>query len=223
LNGGKQVSGDELRSVLEKAAKISRDVRILAKRTPQIIIEAAALAHVFSGKKGNYTENDVKDGEGFYAQSKSIGEIVNEKDLTIRTSIVGPEMKNGSGLFNWFMNNNGNINGYTNAYWSGVTTIELSNYIDWVMSNDISGLCHLSNNDKITKYDLLKTFNNYIPRDITLNPVECKYRIDKSIINTRKDNNYNVPSYDIMMKNMVSYMATNLNLYNKYLKMDIYL
>jgi DNA gyrase subunit B len=52
LKGGKQVSGDELRSVLEKAAKISRDVRILAKRTPQIIIEAAALAHVFSGKKG---------------------------------------------------------------------------------------------------------------------------------------------------------------------------
>ena len=48
---------------------------------------------VFSGNKGGYRENDIKNGIGFYAQSKALGEIVNQKDLTIRTSIIGPGLK----------------------------------------------------------------------------------------------------------------------------------
>ena len=60
---------------------------------------------VFSGKKGKYLENDFKDGMDFYAKSKGLGEIINKKDTTIRTSIIGPELNpNGVGLFNWFIN-----------------------------------------------------------------------------------------------------------------------
>ena len=60
---------------------------------------------VFSGNKGNYTENDFRDADDVYGRSKALGEVVNEKDLTIRTSIIGPELKkNGEGLFHWFMN-----------------------------------------------------------------------------------------------------------------------
>ena len=59
---------------------------------------------VFSGKKGNYTEEDIPDAQDVYGRSKALGEIINDKDLTIRTSIIGPELKkNGEGLFHWFM------------------------------------------------------------------------------------------------------------------------
>ena len=55
---------------------------------------------VFSGKKGNYTEDDFRDADDVYGRSKALGEIINDKDLTIRTSIIGPELKNnGEGLF----------------------------------------------------------------------------------------------------------------------------
>ena len=48
---------------------------------------------VFSGKKGNYTEDDFRDADDVYGRSKALGEIINDKDLTIRTSIIGPELK----------------------------------------------------------------------------------------------------------------------------------
>ena len=71
---------------------------------------------VFSGKKGNYSEEDIKDGIGYYARSKSLGEIINDKDLTFRTSFIGPELKaDGSGLFHWFMTQSGSISGYKNV------------------------------------------------------------------------------------------------------------
>jgi len=37
---------------------------------------------VFSGEEGGYTEKSFKNGKGFYAQSKALGELENSKDLT---------------------------------------------------------------------------------------------------------------------------------------------
>ena len=103
---------------------------------------------VFSGKKGSYIETDKKDGVGFYAQTKSIGEVFYDHTLTIRTSIIGPEINNnGIGLFDWVFKNEGSITGYSNAYWSGVTTLELAKAIFYVISNNIdyTNLIHLTN------------------------------------------------------------------------------
>lgn len=137
---------------------------------------------VFNGKKGNYKENDFKDGEGFYAQSKALGEIVNDKDLTIRTSIIGPELnKNGIGLFHWFMNQTGEVNGYTSAYWSGVTTLELAKTIQYVIENPVEGLVHLTNGIPINKYDLINLFKEiWDKKQITILPYEGK-NVDKSL------------------------------------------
>ena len=57
---------------------------------------------VFNGKKGGYTELSEKDGYGFYAQTKALGEVTYNNHVTLRTSIIGPELKdNGIGLFHW--------------------------------------------------------------------------------------------------------------------------
>ena len=63
---------------------------------------------------------DCKDGSGIYAVTKSLGEVTTGAHLTLRTSTVGPEIKkNGVGLFHWFMNQNGAIDGYERTFWSG--------------------------------------------------------------------------------------------------------
>ena len=60
---------------------------------------------VFEGTKGCYTEQDIPDATSYYGRSKALGEVVDDKNLTIRTSIIGTELKkNGIGLFHWFLN-----------------------------------------------------------------------------------------------------------------------
>lgn len=169
---------------------------------------------VFDGKKGGYTENDVKDGLGFYAQSKALGEIENDKDLTIRTSIIGPELnKNGIGLFHWFMSvpENLTVDGYTRAFWSGLTTVELANVIMHILEHNISGLIQVAPKEKIDKYSLLKLFNEIFRNNVlTVNPNDY-YKIDKSLISIRKDFNYNIPQYAQMLNEMKSWIQSESN------------
>lgn len=169
---------------------------------------------VFNGKKGNYAENDVKDGEGFYAQSKALGEIENKKDLTLRTSIIGPELnKNGIGLFHWFMNQTGEIKGYTSAIWSGVTTLELAKAVEYFIQNEQSGLAHLTNGIPINKYDLISLFKEiWEKNNITILPYDEK-KVDKSLKKSLVLP-YNVPDYGKMLQEQYLWMMEHRNLYS---------
>ncbi len=89
---------------------------------------------VFSGNTGHYRENSHPDAESYYGRTKALGELGDGNNLTIRTSIVGPELKkDGIGLFHWFMSQTGFVNGFTEVIWSGVTTLELAKAIDSAM------------------------------------------------------------------------------------------
>ncbi|SEG42514.1 dTDP-4-dehydrorhamnose reductase [Halpernia humi] len=171
---------------------------------------------VFNGKKGNYTEKDTKDGVGFYAQSKALGELENEKDLTIRTSIIGPEInKNGIGLFHWFMSvpENTTIKGFSQAFWSGLTTIELANVIEYVIENNISGLLQVAPKNKIDKYSLLNLFNEiFRNNNIKILPDDA-YKVDKSLVSIREDFKYKVPTYSEMLIEMKNWINAE-NIYS---------
>ncbi len=172
---------------------------------------------VFSGNEGGYIEDSFKNGIGFYAQSKALGEVVNYKDLTFRTSIVGPELKhNGIGLFHWFMSQNDEVFGFSEAYWSGVTTIELAKGINEAIKQDLTGLYHFVNSNKISKFDLVNEFNSSF-RDGGINIIsKSDYKVDKSLINTRDDFNYTINSYQIMIKEMKNWILDHKNLYKHY-------
>ena len=139
-------------------------------------------------------------------------EIIKGKDLTIRTSIIGPDLNiSGIGLFKWLMNQNGIINGYTKAFWSGVTTIQLSKVIlDIINRTSIpTGLIHLTNNAKISKFDLLNVIKNVFELK-NLEIVEYNnYEVDKSLVNTRNDLNIKVPGYREMILEMREWMNEN--------------
>tara|TARA_R110002051_G_scaffold325568_1_gene428962 strand:- start:12593 stop:13456 length:864 start_codon:yes stop_codon:yes gene_type:complete len=171
---------------------------------------------VFSGKEGGYTEDSFKNGIGFYAQSKALGEVVNTKDLTFRTSIIGPELKqNGIGLFHWFMNQEDSIKGFSKAIWSGVTTLELAKAIFWAIENDLTGLYHLTNNETINKYELLNLFKKYTKKYVKIIEVEGK-KVNKSFIDTRKLIDYNIPNYETMIAEMFEFINKNQNAYIHY-------
>jgi dTDP-4-dehydrorhamnose reductase len=172
---------------------------------------------VFSGdKKEPYIETDDKDGRGVYAKTKGLGEVASDKHLTLRTSVVGPELKNdGEELFHWFMGQSGEIPGYTKAIWSGVTTTELAKAVKWSIDHHITGLYHVTNNSSISKYELLKLFQKYTKKDISIKSVDGK-NVDKNFIDTRLLMNYQIPSYDQMISDMVSLIANNRPLYSQY-------
>jgi dTDP-4-dehydrorhamnose reductase len=171
---------------------------------------------VFSGFKGNYLENDFKDGTGFYSLTKSLGEIDNKKDLTIRTSIIGPDLNSdGIGLFNWYSKQSGFIYGYKNAIWTGVTTLELAKFIETQIYSSISGIIHLVNNNKISKFDLIHLFKDAFNSKLTICQNE-DYRVDKSLYNSRLDLDYKVKSYRDMVVEMKNWIIDNRVIYNHY-------
>ena len=172
---------------------------------------------VFSGKNAPYYENSPYDGETFYDRSKALGEIINNKDLTLRMSIIGPDMqKSGVGLFNWFYAQSGTINGYEKAIWNGITTIELARGIESAIDQGLTGLYHLVPNENISKYDLLslfaKTFNK---SDLSISP-DVSVEQDKTLVNSRTDFSYSVPSYTKMIEDMKAWIEDHQDLYGHY-------
>lgn len=172
---------------------------------------------VFSGMEGGYSEESFKDGIGYYSQTKALGEVVNDRDLTFRTSIIGPELKlNGIGLFHWFMNQTGEVLGFKKALWSGVTTIELAKAIHAAIQQNLTGLYHLVNNSKISKHDLINLFN-YEFKGGSLKIIESlEYKVDKSLINNRDDFKFQVPTYHKMIAEMKNWVALNSDSYPHY-------
>lgn len=172
---------------------------------------------VFSGKTGGYSETTFRDGETFYDRSKALGELENDKDLTFRNSIIGPDMsENGIGLFNWFMKQEGEINGFTKAIWTGVTTLALAKAMEKALEENLTGLYNLVNNDNITKFDLLKLFNKYMKdNSINILPSDAVV-LDKSLINNREDFSFEVPSYEQMIIEMKDWIENHRELYPHY-------
>lgn len=170
---------------------------------------------VFSGNKGCYTESDFRDADDTYGRSKALGEVINEKDLTLRTSIIGPELKkNGEGLFHWFMVQTGEINGFKTAIWGGVTTLELAKVIDVAIQQEKCGLIQLSNGIGISKFDLLHLFKSIWKKNIDILPYEGN-GVNKSI--ARSDRfNYDVPSYEQMLFEQKEWMDLHKELYTQY-------
>ena len=171
---------------------------------------------VFSGKKGHYTEDDFRDADDVYGRSKALGEIINDKDLTIRTSIIGPELKkNGEGLFHWFMYQSGKVSGFKTAVWSGVTTLELAKAIDYALDSETAGLVHLSNGVGISKYDLLRMFKEiWQKQDVEVMSCDAN-GVDKSIKKSLCFD-YEVQSYHYMLEEQAIWMKKHVDLYTFY-------
>ena len=164
---------------------------------------------VFDGLIGNYNENSLKTPIDIYGKTKDLGEIINENHLTIRTSIIGPEIKdNGTGLFLWLLKmKNQEINGFQKSIWSGLTTLELSKALVYSIKNNIKGLIHIHNNP-INKHDLLCLINTEFNLNIKINKIDGIIS-DKSLTSIRDDFSYKVCPYKVMIHDLRLYIDSN--------------
>ena len=178
---------------------------------------------VYSGSENIlFTENQLPNGPTFYDRSKALGEIINEKDLTFRNSIIGPDIsQEGIGLFNWFMKQSGSIGGYTSVLWTGVTTLTLAKGIDQALKEDLSGLYHLVNNELISKYDLLRLFNRHFKNEELMIQKNEDVKSLKGLYNTRSDFTFSVPTYEVMVKEMYDWVIDHKDLYPYRIKMEV--
>jgi len=140
---------------------------------------------VFSGKKGAYTEEDFPDANDLYGRTKLLGEVDYPRCVTLRTSIIGHELKGRHGLIEWFLSQEGKVRGFTRAIYSGFPTIEMGNIIsDWVIPNKgLHGLYHVSS-DPISKYELLRLVAERYGKKIEIEPFD-DFVLDRSLDSKR--------------------------------------
>ena len=172
---------------------------------------------VFSGKRGQYTEDDLRDGATFYDRSKALGELDDDKNITLRNSIVGPDINpKGIGLLNWFMQQQGEVNGFTGAMWTGQTTLQLAKTMEVAAKERAHGLYNTVPDASISKYELLKLFNTYIRKEkVSILPVD-KMAADKSLKRTRWEFGYKIPDYEQMVAELADWMRRHKALYPHY-------
>ena len=112
------------------------------------------------------------------------------------------------------MKQNGNINGFNNSIWNGVTTIELSKIIYLVIANEYSGLYHLGSKQKISKYHLLNLIKiQWNKKNILISKVEGQ-KIDRSLVDTK--GYFNIVNYEKMFKELYKYMNKRNLTYSHY-------
>lgn len=169
---------------------------------------------VFSGKRGHYTEADQSDAEDLYGRTKYLGEVAYPHTITLRTSIIGRELRTNLGLIDWFLAQKGIIRGYKKAIFTGFTTDELSHIIEnYVIPHpEIHGVYQVSSNP-VTKYDLLQlTKQAFNKTDVEILPDEdffCDRSLDSARF--RQATGYCPPEWPEMLREM----AENSQLYNR--------
>lgn len=159
---------------------------------------------VFSGKQGMYTEEDTPDATDLYGISKRLGEIDTEGAVTLRTSIIGHEIATARSLVNWFLSQNSSVNGFTQAIFSGLPTVELAKIVsDFVIPNqDLSGLFNVSS-DPVSKYELLCLIARVYQKKIEIKQ-DNSIEIDRSLDSTkfRRVTGYQPPSWRDLVASM---------------------
>ena len=158
---------------------------------------------VFSGEKGNYIESDNPDPKDLYGRSKLIGEIDYPNCLTLRTSIIGPELNTARSLLCWFLKESGTIKGYVKAIFSGLPTVEIARVLcEYIIEKNLSGIYHLSGNS-IDKYSLLNLIAKTYNHKVNIVP-DNRIVIDRSLNceKFRKITGYEPKAWDDLIKSM---------------------
>lgn len=160
---------------------------------------------VFSGKRGNYREDDVSDAYDLYGKSKYIGELRNDAHaITLRTSIIGHELNSNVSLVDWFLSREKAVKGYRRAIFSGLPTVELAHVMrDVVLKQPgLHGLFHVSA-EPISKYDLLKLIASRYDKQIEIEPDDT-VAINRSLDSSRFSaaSGYVAPAWDELISRM---------------------
>jgi len=160
---------------------------------------------VFTGRRGNYAESDASDAEDIYGRTKWLGEVEYPHALTVRTSMIGRELRGTHGLVEWFLSQReGRVRGFRRAVFSGFTTQALSDIIGDVIAEhpDLSGVRHVAA-EPINKFDLLTLVKAAFGLDTEIEP-DGEFVCDRSLDGSRfrRETGFTPPAWPEMIERM---------------------
>ena len=172
---------------------------------------------VFDGKSGNYDEKKKPNSLDDYGLSKFKGEVFSANTLTLRTSIIGHELGTNLSFMEWFLKSNGSIKGYKKAFFSGLTTLELSKSIEKILFKKFESGLFNSGGNKISKFDLLLKIKEVYDKDINIYSVN-NFKIDRSLNSFRFYNHFNFKkkSWEKMLKEQKQFYLKNKKFYENF-------
>lgn len=179
---------------------------------------------VFAGNGGPYDEFSVPDGTSIYFRTKALGELHNNKDLTLRTSVVGPDIDpDGMGLLNWFMAQHGSVKGWSRAIWTGLTNLELAKAIEACALDGSVGLVNMvPDGPGISKADLLRLFSEYMRASSVEIIADESVKLDKTLVRTELLDGYHPQGYVAQIAEMANWIKTHQDLYpERYAKREL--
>ena len=208
--------------------KIKSDTILLNSVLPHILNEWVTLNNkklihfstdcVFSGKKGNYSDSDIKDANDLYGTTKSLGEIIDSKfTITLRGSMIGRELEYKTELFEWFLKQSGkNIKGFDEVIYSGITNVKMGEIVLRVINYypNLSGIYNVSSKP-ITKFDLLKLCNVYFGINSIIE-MDNSYTNNKNLISDKFFNEIGIeqPNWNDLIRQLKDDCLIYNNLYN---------
>jgi dTDP-4-dehydrorhamnose reductase len=150
-----QAANDPLQAIPVNALLPHQLARMCRRRGARLVHISTDC--VFSGHRGPYREDDPADATDLYGRSKLLGEVVEEGVLTLRTSIIGPQLQGHHGLLAWFLQQSGPVKGYARAVFSGLPSVEVARVLaEHVLPHPtLSGIYHLGS-EAIDKHSLLR-------------------------------------------------------------------
>jgi dTDP-4-dehydrorhamnose reductase len=159
-------------------------------RPEQRLIHASSDC-VFSGRRGRYAIDDERDADDVYGLSKALGEAAAQtgRCWVIRTSIIGPELGKGWGLMGWFLRQSGEVNGYTNHLWNGITTLEWAGIARELMNGQLSAegpLIQAGTWPAMSKCEVLQLLARVWGLAVKVRPAEAKDAVDRTLLPTLK-------------------------------------
>lgn len=163
---------------------------------------------VYRGDRGAYVEDDPSDAIDVYGRTKYLGELEGPGALTLRTSIVGRQLRGSESLIEWFLSQEGgHVRGFTRALYSGVTTDHLAELVGELLAAHPmpEGLYHVSG-PAISKYELLCLVREVFDLDVTIEPDE-DFALDRTLDDRRFREATGLPKRS--WKEMLVQMAAN--------------
>ena len=144
---------------------------------------------VFSGRRGGYRLDDERDATDEYGLSKILAEAIADdpRCAVIRTSIIGPELSEGHGLMGWFLRQDGEVNGYINHLWNGITTLEWAKVCREIIAGGDSprrAIAQPGVEPALSKYELLALISRVWAKEISIKSVNAPEAIDRTLVPT---------------------------------------
>jgi dTDP-4-dehydrorhamnose reductase len=151
----------------------------------QVLIHASTDG-VFDGRRGPYRREDIPDATDTYGLSKRLGELARHLTpaIVIRTSIVGT----GGGLLGWLLDQQSDVDGYSNHFWNGVTTLEWARVCAELIEQNLrsSELLHVTSQQTVSKHELLEEAASVFGLPISVRSTVSPQPMNRALVATIK-------------------------------------